>query len=76
MQLWTALTQQFQHIAAGAMKEVGKVPTKDAEAAAPKDRQLKKWRARKHLSKPPGKWLPSRVPEAAKPFHHHCRAGS
>jgi hypothetical protein len=36
MQLWTALTQQFQHIAAGAMKEVGKVPTKDAEAAAPK----------------------------------------
>jgi hypothetical protein len=36
MQLWTALTQQFQHIAAGAMKEVGKVPTKDAAAAAPK----------------------------------------
>ena len=24
MQLWTALTQQFQHIAAGAMKEAGK----------------------------------------------------
>lgn len=36
MQLWTALTQQFQHIAAGAMKEVGKVPAKDAAAAAPK----------------------------------------
>lgn len=36
MQLWTALTQQFQHIAAGAMKEVGKVPAKDAPAAAPK----------------------------------------
>ncbi|MFZ2124441.1 MAG: PhaM family polyhydroxyalkanoate granule multifunctional regulatory protein [Rhodoferax sp.] len=36
MQLWTALTQQFQHIAAGAMKEVGKLPAKNAPAAAPK----------------------------------------
>jgi hypothetical protein len=29
MQLWTALTQQFQHIAAGAMKEAGKATTMD-----------------------------------------------
>ena len=36
MQLWTALTQQFQQIAAGAMKEVGKVPANDAAAAASK----------------------------------------
>ncbi|MDP1530179.1 MAG: hypothetical protein Q8M05_12420 [Rhodoferax sp.] len=36
MQLWTALTQQFQHIAAGAMKDVNKAPAKDAPAAAPK----------------------------------------
>lgn len=36
MQLWTALTQQFQHIAAGAMKEVNKAPAKDAPGAAPK----------------------------------------
>lgn len=36
MQLWTALTQQFQHIAAGAMKDVNKTPAKDAPAAAPK----------------------------------------
>lgn len=36
MQLWTALTQQFQHIAAGAMKEASKLPAKDASAAGPK----------------------------------------
>lgn len=36
MQLWTALTQQFQHIAAGAMKEVGKLPAKNTPAADPK----------------------------------------
>ena len=29
MQLWTALTQQFQHIAAGAMKEASKATTLD-----------------------------------------------
>lgn len=29
MQLWTALTQQFQHIAAGAMKEAGKATAMD-----------------------------------------------
>lgn len=29
MQLWTVLTQQFQHIAAGAMKEAGKVTAAD-----------------------------------------------
>lgn len=29
MQLWTALTQQFQHIAAGAMKEASKVAAMD-----------------------------------------------
>jgi len=29
MQLWTALTEQFQHIAAGAMKEVGKATAMD-----------------------------------------------
>ncbi len=29
MQLWTALTQQFQQIAAGAMKEVGKATSMD-----------------------------------------------
>ena len=29
MQLWTALTQQFQHIAAGAMKEATKATTMD-----------------------------------------------
>lgn len=29
MQLWTALTQQFQHIAAGAMKEAGKATAAD-----------------------------------------------
>jgi len=29
MQLWTALTQQFQHIAAGAMKEAGKLAATD-----------------------------------------------
>ncbi len=34
MQLWTALTQQFQHIAAGAMKEVGKAANLDAGADA------------------------------------------
>ncbi|MGB4582729.1 MAG: PhaM family polyhydroxyalkanoate granule multifunctional regulatory protein [Rhodoferax sp.] len=36
MQLWTALTQQFQHIAAGAMKEAGKLPAKNTPAADPK----------------------------------------
>lgn len=29
MQLWTALTQQFQHIAAGAMKDAGKATAMD-----------------------------------------------
>ncbi len=36
MQLWTALTQQFQHIAAGALKEASKAPAKDAPVAAKK----------------------------------------
>jgi hypothetical protein len=36
MQLWAALTQQFQHIAAGAMKEVSKAPAKEAPKASPK----------------------------------------
>jgi hypothetical protein len=36
MQLWTALTQQFQHIAAGAMNEASKLPAKNAPAAGPK----------------------------------------
>lgn len=36
MQLWTALTQQFQHIAAGAMKEASKAPEKAAPTAVSK----------------------------------------
>ncbi|MGB4360586.1 MAG: PhaM family polyhydroxyalkanoate granule multifunctional regulatory protein [Rhodoferax sp.] len=51
MQLWTALTQQFQHIAAGAMKEVNKAPAKDAPAAAPKPAS-KKVASKKAPAKP------------------------
>ena len=51
MQLWTALTQQFQHIAAGAMKEVSKVPAKNAPDAAPKPAS-KKAASKKAPAKP------------------------
>ena len=49
MQLWTALTQQFQHIAAGAMKEASKATAMDV------GKNLAKGVAREAVKKTPAK---------------------
>ncbi|MEY4099900.1 MAG: hypothetical protein RL300_1071 [Pseudomonadota bacterium] len=54
MQLWTALTQQFQQIAAGAMKEASKVTSGDTVTAAKKSAG-KKVAAKKAPAKAAGK---------------------
>jgi hypothetical protein len=60
MQLWTALTQQFQHIAAGAMKEASKATAMDV------GQNLAKGVAREAVKKTPAKKMAAkRVPVKA-----------
>lgn len=73
MQLWTSLTQQFQHIAAGAMKEAGKATAmdmgmnlaKEAVKATSKvvaDATAKKAPAKKAAPAPAAKKAPAKTP--------------
>ncbi len=67
MQLWTALTDQFQHIAAGAMKEVGKAAAMgaaDQAQAATKKADAKK-AAEKSAAKAPAKAAAKSTPATA-----------
>lgn len=60
LQLWGALTQQFQHIAAAALKDVSSKPPAKAAPAAAKKPLAKKAAAKKAVARKPGAKMPAR----------------
>ena len=69
MQMWSALTQQFQHIAADALKDAAKAPAgqRDKKSADPQSKKskpaAKKAAAKKAVKKPAAKKAPAKRAE-------------
>lgn len=66
MQLWTALTQQFQHIAAGAMKEASKATAVDLTKNLAKGVAKEAVKATKSVAKKPAAKTPAAKKAVAK----------